>query len=306
MNGGEGRVVAAHGRHCLVEVARGVELRCHPRGKKNEAVVGDLVRWVRSGDEGLIEAVLPRRNLFYRQDELRTKSFAANVDQVLVLVAAEPPFSDSLLARALVAAEAQDIPALIALNKQDRGKAFDAAWQRLTPYRGMDLPVLPMSLREQPAAAQELLAPWLDARATLVVGPSGTGKSTLVNLLVPQANARTGEISHALASGRHTTTTTRWYWLEGPGNHAPGSAIVDSPGFQTFGLQGIEPARLAGLMPDLRPHLGHCRFANCTHRREPGCAVLEAVESASDGGGISASRYRIYTELFEELSQRRY
>ena len=306
MTGGDGLVVAAHGRHCLVEIARGHELRCHPRGKKNEAVVGDRVRWARSGDEGLIEAVLPRRNLFYRQDEVRTKSFAANLDHVLVLVAAEPVFSEPLLARALMAAEAQGIPVSIALNKRDRSEAFDAAWKRLQPYRQMDVRVLPMSLRAQPDAARALMAPLLDARATLVVGPSGAGKSTLVNLLAPQAGARTGDLSRALSSGRHTTTATRWYWIDGSGGHLPGSAIVDSPGFQTFGLQGIEATRLATLMPDLRPHLGRCRFANCSHRREPGCAVRAATDLPPDAGGISISRYRIYTELFEELSQTRY
>ena len=110
----DGLVVASHGRHCLVETPAGERLICHPRGKKSQAVVGDRVRWQATEDEGTIEAVLPRRNLFYRQDEIRTKSFAANLDHVLILIAAEPEFSEHQLARALIAAEAERITPIIA------------------------------------------------------------------------------------------------------------------------------------------------------------------------------------------------
>ncbi|MFP5467446.1 MAG: GTPase RsgA, partial [Gammaproteobacteria bacterium] len=132
-----GRVVAAHGRHCLVETPEGQRLLCHARGKRNEVVVGDTVRWAPTGDEGIIEAVDERRNLFHRQDEWRTKSFAANIDRVLILLAAEPEFSESQLTRALIAAEAAGIAALIVLNKRDVQPAFDRAWERLAPYRRM-------------------------------------------------------------------------------------------------------------------------------------------------------------------------
>lgn len=295
-----GRVVASHGRHFLVEKDDGTRLICHPRGKKSEAVVGDRVRWSESHDEGVIEQVEARRNLFYRQDEIRTKSFAANLDQVLVLVAAEPEFSEHQLARALIAAEAERIAPLIALNKSDLVEPFERAWARLLPYQRMHYGVLPLSLRLSKELDRAKLLEHLHGKATLVLGPSGAGKSTLINTLVPAASAQTGEISRALNAGKHTTTTTTLYWIDAQRT----TALIDSPGFQEFGLHHVGPDRLAELMPDLRAHLGQCRFYNCTHRQEPGCGVIAAVGDSPQG--IAPSRYRIYKDLFEELSQPRY
>jgi ribosome biogenesis GTPase len=290
-----GLVVAGHGRHYIVETPEGDRFICHPRGKKSECVVGDRVRWQRSGDEGVIEHVEPRRNMLFRQDEWKTKSFAANLDQLLVLVAAEPVFSESQLARALIAAESADIPARVVLNKSDL-PAIASARQRLAPYRQMGIEVHEVALKGAPLAASALLEPLLNDRVTLVIGPSGAGKSTLINLLVPDAGAQVGEISQALQSGRHTTTTTQWYWLDA----ARTQALIDSPGFQEFGLRQLEARRLAGLMPDLREPAQACRFYNCTHLHEPGCGVREAVER----GAISDSRYRVYREIFAELALR--
>nr|WP_242671192.1 ribosome small subunit-dependent GTPase A [Hylemonella gracilis] len=319
-------MVASHGRHLLVESPEGPggrRLICHPRGKKNNAVVGDRVRWLPTGDEGSIEAIDARRNLFYRQDELRSKSFAANIDQVLILIAAEPEFSESQLARALIAAEAAGIPPLIALNKSDLSAAHARAWARLAAYQRMAYTVLPLNLKNGPTQDSVLaLRQHLQGRATLVLGPSGAGKSTLINLFAPDAQAQTGEISSALNSGKHTTTHTRWYWVDaeaGAGCATPRTALIDSPGFQEFGLHHIEAAQLASLMPDLRMHAGACRFYNCTHLHEPGCAVIAAVEPGESatapqtGTGVPAhpegldspvtsSRYRIYRELHAELS----
>lgn len=304
-----GLVVASHGRHCLVESDDGSRRICHPRGKKNQVVVGDEVVWLPAhtgqGEAGTVEQVCERRNLFYRQDELRTKSFAANLDQVLVLVAAEPEFSEHQLARALIAAEASGIAPLIVLNKQDLTPAFARAWARLTPYRDMGYTVLPLSLRTQPEAACQALLPWLTARRTLVLGPSGAGKSSLINRFVPQAQALTAEISLALNSGKHTTTSTTWYWVETPPAGAR-TALIDSPGFQEFGLQHLDASQLPTLMPDLRAHAGNCRFYNCTHLHEPGCGIRDAVEPAVSANPISISRYKIYSELHAELSRSRY
>ncbi len=288
-----GLVIAGHGRHLMVEDDQGQTVLCHPRGKKNEALVGDRVRWVASGDEGSIEAIAPRRNVLYRQDEWRTKSFAANLDSVLLMLAAEPEFSETQLSRSLIACEVAGIEAWIVLNKSDLKTAFDRAWDRLQPYRDMGLKVLPLCLHNDPAGLSEV-AGQLAARLTLVLGPSGVGKSSLINHFVPEAQALTAEISQALNSGKHTTTHTRLHWVD----RARGTALIDSPGFQSFGLHHIQAADLASLMPDFKPHLGECRFHNCTHLHEPQCGVKEALAQ----GRISPNRYRIYEQLMTELT----
>jgi ribosome biogenesis GTPase len=289
-----GRVVAAHGRHVVVETPDGERLACHLRGKKSDCVVGDLVRWQPAGDEGVVEHIEPRRNLLFRQDDWRTKSFAANLDQILVLVAGEPMFSETQLARALIAADSAGIAVQVLLNKSDLPQAA-LARERLQPYREMGVSVIETALKAKPDAARTLLAPILDARTTLVLGPSGTGKSTLINLMVANAAAQVGEVSQALNSGRHTTTTSTWYWLD---DRRKG-ALIDSPGFQEFGLRHIDAQQLPLLMPDLRAFVAHCRFYNCSHRQEPGCGVIAAVER----GEISATRWRIYGEICDELAR---
>jgi ribosome biogenesis GTPase len=289
-----GLVVAAHGRHLVVESPDRRRRLCHLRGKKSEAVVGDRVRWSVSGDEGVVDALLPRRNLLYRQDEWRSKAFAANLDRILVLVSGEPMFSESQLARALVAAAQAGIEVAIGLNKTDLPSA-ELARERLSAYRALGLPVIELALKAQPDAAVARLTPLLAGRTTLVLGPSGAGKSTLINRMVPAADAQVGEISTALGTGRHTTTSTRWYWL---GDGADAGALIDSPGFQAFGLQHIGAADLASLMPDLAAHLGGCKFYNCTHRHEPGCALRAAAER----GEIDRQRWRLYAEIHDELS----
>ena len=298
----EGLIVANYGRHFLVEAPSGERRICHSRGKKSQGVVGDRVQWQESRDEGTIEKIEPRRNLFYRQDEIRTKSFAANLDQVVILIAAEPAFSNQQLSRALIAAEAQGILPLIVLNKRDLTEPFARAWEWLAPYRSMGYSVLPVALK--PSSQQDLasLMAYLDGKTTLVLGPSGAGKSTLINRLIPNADVLTGELSQALRAGKHTTTSTSWYWVD---EHKT-SALIDSPGFQEFGLRHIDPMRLARYMPDLATHADHCRFYNCTHLHEPGCAVMAACKAGTNESPISADRYRIYTELFAELSQSRY
>ena len=292
----------------MVETPEGQRVLCHPRGKgrkkDGDLVVGDRVRWLPTGDGGVIEHLEPRRNLLFRQDDWRTKSFAANLDQLLMLVAPEPVFSESQLTRALIAAQSAGIPALIGLNKTDLPSAA-AARERLAPYRAMGVSVIELALKKSPQAARDTLNSVLAGRTTLVLGASGMGKSTLINLVVPWAAAQVGEISQALNTGRHTTTTTTWYWLDGERtgeNFEPASrgALIDSPGFQEFGLRQIAPEQLASLMPDYAAALGHCRFHNCSHRHEPGCGVRAAMER----GEISITRQRIYEELFEELSRK--
>ena len=287
-----GLVVASHGRHCVVETPDGERRICHPRGKKSQVVVGDRVQWLASTDEGTIEKVEPRHNLFYRQDEIRTKSFAANLDQVLILLAAEPEFSEMQLTRALIAAEAEHITPLIVLNKRDLTELHARAFARLEPYVKMGYTVLQGAFKSGDMGD---LPERLKHKTTLVLGPSGTGKSTLINALVPNANVATAEISQALNSGKHTTTSTTWHWVDAERK----TGLIDSPGFQEFGVHHIDAMQLAAYMPDFKPHVANCKFYNCTHLHEPSCGVQDAVAA----GAISPSRYKLYGMLFAELTQ---
>lgn len=278
-----GQIVAAHGRNFLVETADGL-VRCVPRGKTAVFVCGDSVQVAAtSAGEGVIEALVPRTTLFHRAATMREKLIAANATQVAVIVAAEPSFSDELVARALIAANIAGMRALLVLNKIDLAVQAALARERLQPLARAGYLVIELSARISTAP----LLPHLAGETTVLVGQSGMGKSTLVNALFPEANARTDEISRFLDSGRHTTTHTRLY------RFADGGALIDTPGVQEFGLAHVSRAGLAAAMPDFTPFLGDCRFANCRHLSEPGCAVTDAVRR----GAIDARRYELYTRI---------
>jgi ribosome biogenesis GTPase len=270
---------------------------CHFRGKKNEVVVGDWVNWSASEDAGIIESVQARSNLFYRSDEMRTKSFAANIDQIVVWVASDPDFSEDQISRALISAASQQIPALIALNKSDLTQAYQKALIKLKHYPAMGYEVIGLSLREDPSLPSALLER-LRNKVSFIMGPSGAGKSSLINRLIPDAAVLTGEVSKALQSGKHTTTSTCLYWMSNDRT----SALIDSPGFQEFGLRHIKAQDLSTLMPDIAAHATGCKFYNCSHLHEPGCVVREKVDTEL----LSATRYKIYANLFEELSKSNY
>lgn len=282
----QGEVVTAHGRHYEVELDDGTRLRCYPRGKRSEVACGDRVQvQVIAADQGVIEATDARSTLFYRADSYKQKLIAANVTRVAIVVAGTPSYYDELVTRCLVAAHTQEVGAFIVLNKCDLEDATRAARARLAVYRDLGYDVLELSARGDLTQLRAALT----SQRTVLVGQSGMGKSTLVNGLVPEAGAREGEISQALDSGRHTTTATRLYKLD---EH---SALIDSPGMQEFGIAHLSPQQLMAGFPEFADLLGHCRFADCVHLREPGCAVEAA------GARIHPERLRAYRKLAVEL-----
>ncbi|MFC4159464.1 ribosome small subunit-dependent GTPase A [Chitinimonas lacunae] len=284
----EARIVQSHGKAFIVEHEDGRRWIASARRKKTDFAVGDRVEvGVINAEQAVIEAVRPRASLLYRSDAFREKLIAANVSQIAVVLAAVPSFYEELLSRCLVAAEDAGIKALIVLNKADLPET-EAARAQLAPYRALGYPMVELSAKQ----SIEPLKPYLVGELTVFVGQSGMGKSTLVNALVPEASARTGEISEALDSGRHTTTHATLYRLAG------GGELIDSPGLQEFGLRHLDPQRLTELFPEFRPFIGDCRFANCRHDREPGCALSEALGR----GEILAQRLQLLRKLHGEAS----
>lgn len=284
-----GRVIAAHGRQYVVELADGVRLPCFPRGKKSEVACGDWVNLKKTAvDQGVIEQIEPRASLLYRSNEFRQKLIAANADQIVIVVAVEPAFSEDLVTRALLAAEAQEIASLIVLNKSDLADRLPAARMQLAAFARIGYRVVELSAKQQ----AEALRPWLQGKTSVLVGQSGMGKSTLVNALIPEAGAATREISTALDSGKHTTTHACLYHLDAD------SHLIDSPGLQEFGLAHLGRDELEHAFREFRPWLGQCRFRNCRHDREPDCALRAALAD----GAIDAGRFASYQRLSAALS----
>lgn len=267
-----GTVVAAFGRQYEIALDGGGLALCFPRGKKSHVACGDRVTVTLSAaDHGVITAVLPRSTLLYRSDAFRQKLFAANATQAVIVVAAEPSFSDELVSRCIVAAEQQHMRALIVLNKTDLAEKAEAARLQLAPFRDLGYPVVELSAKHD----AEALRPHLAGQCSVLVGQSGMGKSTLINALLPEVQASVREISGALDSGKHTTTHTRLYRLDAA------SSLIDSPGMQEFGLAHLTRAEIEQGFREFLPHLDRCRFRDCRHDQEPDCALRAAVAAGS-------------------------
>ncbi len=293
----EGRVIARYGKQAdvspLPETASNPVVRCHIRANVEDVVAGDRVLYLSGEQKAVIEAVLPRRTLMVRPDTRgRPRPVAANVDQIGIVLAPVPEPHANLLDRYLVAAETLNLSPLLILNKMDLLREEDGALPALLDaYGRLGYPVVKVSAARGEGIAE--LADMLLEKTTVSAGQSGVGKSSLINLICPAAGAAVGDLSRQ-TKGRHTTTSATFYHLPGGGN------LIDSPGIRSFGLWHLDPAQVAQGFVEFRPWLGRCRFRDCRHFHEPGCAIREALEA----GAITPQRLQSYRQIVSDPALR--
>ena len=294
-------LIASYGRHYLAErIAAdgshgGPLIQVSTPAKQHVGAVGDrLLLESTSLDQARIIQIEERRNLLYRSDAFKSKLIASNVDQILVVLATQAAFSPDLLGRAVVAAEAHDIGLHIILNKCDLHDSLPMARKLVAPYARMGYPVTEVSAKFDPVSMASLQSA-LCGKVSALVGQSGMGKSTLLNAWVPDAAAVTQEYSVRLDTGKHTTTACRYYDLPewGRDQHGQLGALIDSPGFQEFGLAHLSVSELQHAFREFKSVLGQCRFHNCAHLTEPDCAIRDAV----DKNQITAERLNLFRQL---------
>lgn len=281
------QIVISYGRRYMIRDESGRVYEASTRSKRTDYACGDWVNMqILNDTQAVIESLQPRRSLLYRQDAWKSKLIAANVSQLVVVVAAVPSPSELFLQRALIAAEAAEIASIIVLNKTDLPET--AAWrEKLSFYETLGYRVVALSALHDAGSLKSIL----HGHTNILLGQSGMGKSTLTNALLGEQRARTNAISTALDSGKHTTTHAQLYDLDEQ------SQLIDSPGLQEFGLHHLSWMDLPRYFPDLRDLMGQCRFHNCSHRAEPNCAFKAAAEQ----GTIRAERLALLQKITDEL-----
>lgn len=288
----EGRVISHLGQGLAVESPDGQIILCQTRRRLGDVAVGDRVMWAPSedGEQGRVEQVLPRSSALIRPAYAgKTRVVAANLDRVFVVISPSPEPDWLLVDQYLAVCEFRHIPAEIVYNKIDLAEArfFD----QLADYARIGYPAHPVSARSGRGIAE--LQQALHGHCSMLAGQSGVGKSSLTNALLPDKNLRVGEISERSGLGRHTTTAATLYHLP-----ADGGDLIDSPGVAVFGLAGINGQDLAWGYREFQPRIAQCRFNDCRHINDKGCAVREAVEN----GEIALARHQRYLKLLEKLA----
>jgi ribosome biogenesis GTPase len=301
---GTARLLSHHGRQAWVLCDSGERRLCVYRGRGLQPVANDQVSVDLSGHPGVVNSILPRRNQITRSESHRSKTLAANIDQVLIVISGSPLFSDELLCRMICACAAESIPGVVVLNKTDLLADTDRARHLLDAFRDclslLGWTIIETSARSGNASAQsrittgiETLCSVIDSKASLVMGASGMGKSSLMNVLVPGLNAQTREISEALQTGKHTTTAAYVACVDDD------TWLIDTPGFQLFGLHHLSITQRALGFPEfqrIRALSGACRYANCRHDAEPSCKIKESLEN----GLIAPRRLELWRSLIAD------
>jgi len=302
-----GLVTKSTGSWYTVRGEDGRRTACRIKGKfrtkgiqtTNPVAVGDWVEYEPDGENGVITRLERRRNYIIRKSINLSKQaqiIGANLDQaVLVVTLASPPTSPGFIDRFLVTAEAYDIPAALVFNKLDlfseEGLAILREYTEV--YESIGYPCHWISALDGTNIDQ--MKALLRDKVTLLSGHSGVGKSTLINAIEPLAQLKTGEISEWSDKGKHTTTFAEMIDL------SFGGQLIDTPGIRELGIVDIEPAELSHFFPEMRSRLNACRFHNCRHINEPGCAILAAVAS----GAVRPSRYAGYVSMYHNRDDRK-
>ena len=291
----DGLVIAHYGTQVAVESEPGSSQRCHLRANLEGLVTGDRVVWCEGDPMGVVVAQRERHSVLSRPDPYgKLKPVAANIDQILLVIAPRPEPHANLIDRYLVAAEVVGIEPVILLNKTDLLAAEpdlqQAMDELLSIYPTLGYRVIRTSIKDSGLAE---LHTALHERTSVFVGQSGVGKSSLVNVLLPDADIRVGALSESTQKGTHTTTTALLLHLN------CGGTLIDSPGIREFGLWHMTKQQVEQGFREFRPLLGTCKFRDCQHEQEPGCAILAGAES----GAISERRLDSYRRIVASLEE---
>ena len=292
----KGTVIAAYRKYTLVEGSDAQLYQCQQRKTIGQVVCGDVVDWQDEDEHsGVITAIKERNTVLQRPDiNGKLRVIAANIDQVFIVVTNKPELNEGLIDRYLVAAENSHLKPIIVLNKIDLlNEQLLAEYQdRLSIYEKIGYKVIYTSAKQEHGL--DSLVSMLHDNNNIFVGQSGVGKSSLINSILEDANAQTGEISDATGKGKHTTTTAYLYPLKNSLGH-----IIDSPGVREFGLIKLSEQEIADGFIEFEPFIGHCKFRNCAHKNEPGCALLNAVKNNQ----ITVKRWESYQRIVESVNE---
>ncbi len=288
----EGLVIETQRRHFLVE-HEGTIVRCIAKGRQLEIACGDRVGFTCEADGGgVISTITARASVFYRADAHKQKVVAANVTQVVCVIASDPPFAPELLDRWLIAAEAAGVRAVVLCNKSDLESAPKVLLEVSQRYAPLGYSVVPLHAK----ASADALKPLLHGQRSVLIGQSGMGKSTILNALVGADVRAVGPLSAVRAAGTHTTTHSRLFHLESDEERL--TWVIDSPGMQVFGVAHLARREIERAFPEFAAFAGKCRFRNCQHHNEPDCEIKTAVAR----GAISPLRFQNFHVLCAEAA----